>query len=61
MLSLSVQWAPLMVIKPYQAMAWVTAHNTQTLVDVNRASSSPLRLTQDTNPLASAELELMPV
>lgn len=34
-LSLSVQWAPLMVIKLDQAMAWVTAHNTQTLADIN--------------------------
>lgn len=37
------------------------AHNTQTLADMNRASSSFLRLTQDTNPLVSVELELGPV
>lgn len=60
-LSLSGQRAPLMLMKPYQTMTWVTAHNTQTLADVNRASSSFLRLTQDTNPLVSAELELGPI
>lgn len=37
MLSLSVQWAPLMMIKLYQAMAWVPA-TTQTLAKRGKQS-----------------------
>lgn len=34
----------------YWAMVWVTTHNTQTLLDGNKASSSLLRIIQGPNP-----------